>query len=105
MPPAAQAATRANCPSSLASLFAAVVTSLTPVAPNGWPSDKDPPHRLNLSMDGAPTCVHKGKHYKKCNTFTALIKLLKKLCTNFNLDICLGLSASVLGTKSFYNIV
>ena len=54
-PPAAQAANKPNCPSSLINLLAVVTANLTPVAPNGWPSDKLPPHRLSLSMGGAPT--------------------------------------------------
>ena len=54
-PPAAQAATRANWPSSFFNLLAAVVTKRTPVAPNGCPSDREPPHELNLSILGAPT--------------------------------------------------
>ena len=53
-PPAAQAATSANCPSSLCSRLAAVVTRRTPVAPNGCPRESDPPHRFNLSNEGAP---------------------------------------------------
>lgn len=57
-PPAAQAATSPYCPPSFCSLCATVVTSLQPVAPNGWPRDRDPPHRLNFSMGGVPTCVH-----------------------------------------------
>lgn len=35
IPPAAHAATTASCPSSFSILLAAVITSLTPVAPNG----------------------------------------------------------------------
>jgi len=53
-PPAAQAATSANCPSSLCSRLAAVVTRRTPVAPNGCPRESDPPHRFSLSNEGAP---------------------------------------------------
>lgn len=55
-PPAAQAATRPYLPPSFSSLLAAVVTSRTPVAPNGWPIDSEPPHVLNLSIGGTPTC-------------------------------------------------
>lgn len=46
------------CPPSFFSLFATVVASLQPVAPNGWPKDREPPHRLNFSMAGVPTCTH-----------------------------------------------
>ncbi len=53
-PPAAQAATRAYCPPSFFSLLAAVVTSLTPVAPKGCPIDTEPPHLLIFSAGGAP---------------------------------------------------
>ena len=41
-PPAAHAATRANFLFSLIKRLAAVVTSRTPVAPNGWPILNDP---------------------------------------------------------------
>lgn len=54
-PPAAQAATRPYCPPSFCSRWATVVTNLQPVAPNGWPRDREPPHRLNFSMGGVPT--------------------------------------------------
>ena len=53
-PPAAQAATKPKWPPSLMSRFAAVVTNLTPVAPNGCPIDSEPPHELNFSSGGAP---------------------------------------------------
>ena len=26
------------------------------MAPNGWPIERDPPHRLNLSIGMLPTC-------------------------------------------------
>ena len=26
------------------------------MAPNGWPMERDPPHRLNLSIGILPTC-------------------------------------------------
>lgn len=55
-PPAAQAASNANCPFSSNSRFAAVVSSRQPVAPNGCPIDSEPPQRLNFSSGGAPTC-------------------------------------------------
>lgn len=57
-PPAAQAATSPYCPPSFCSRCATVVTSLQPVAPNGWPRDREPPHRLNFSMGGVPTYTH-----------------------------------------------
>lgn len=57
-PPAAQAATSPYCPPSFFSRCATVVTNLQPVAPKGWPRDRDPPHRLNFSMGGGPTCTH-----------------------------------------------
>lgn len=57
-PPAAQAATSPYWPPSFCSRCATVVTSLQPVAPNGWPRDREPPHRLNLSMGGVPTYTH-----------------------------------------------
>lgn len=58
-PPAAQAATNPYCPPSFCSRCATVVTSLQPVAPNGCPRDREPPHRLNFSMGGVPTCAQK----------------------------------------------
>lgn len=58
-PPAAQAATNAYCPFSCSNLLAAVVTNLTPVAPNGCPIDNEPPHKLNLSIGGVPTYKRK----------------------------------------------
>lgn len=58
-PPAAQAATSPYCPPSCCSRCATVVASLQPVAPNGWPRDREPPHRLNFSMGGVPTCTQK----------------------------------------------
>lgn len=57
-PPAAQAATSPYCPPSFCSRCATVVTSLQPVAPKGWPRDREPPHRLNFSMGGDPTFTH-----------------------------------------------
>ncbi|KAJ8962502.1 hypothetical protein NQ318_000892 [Aromia moschata] len=54
---AAQAATNPNCPSSLTSLFAVCMASLTPVAANGCPIEREPPHLLNLSKSGAPTLL------------------------------------------------
>ena len=30
------------------------------MAPNGWPIERDPPHRLNLSIGMLPTCGGKG---------------------------------------------
>ena len=54
-PPAAQAATRASRPSSLISLLAAVVTRRQPVAPKGWPIEREPPQRLNLSRGISPS--------------------------------------------------
>ena len=30
------------------------------MAPNGWPMERDPPHRLNLSIGMLPTCGGKG---------------------------------------------
>lgn len=54
-PPAAQAATSPYLPPSLSSLLAAVVTNRTPVAPNGWPIDNEPPQVLNFSIGGTPT--------------------------------------------------
>src|SRR5690606_10168903 len=53
-PPAAQAVTSASSPSSCSRRLAAVVSRRAPVAPNGWPSESDPPQRLTLS---SPTCA------------------------------------------------
>ena len=36
-------------------LLAVCIASRTPVAPKGWPSDRLPPHRLNLAMSTLPT--------------------------------------------------
>ncbi len=48
-PPAAHPVTIANRPSSRISRFAAVVTSLAPVAPKGCPRESDPPRVLSFS--------------------------------------------------------
>ena len=53
-PPPAQAATRAREPFSSRSLLAAVVTSRAPVAPNGWPMEREPPQLFSFSMGMAP---------------------------------------------------
>src|SRR5690606_27235738 len=53
-PPAAQAVTNANEPSSTARRCIAVLTRRAPVAPNGCPSDTLPPHGLTLPMSTVP---------------------------------------------------
>mmetsp|Transcript_11168 Transcript_11168/g.29073 ORF Transcript_11168/g.29073 Transcript_11168/m.29073 type:complete len:206 (+) Transcript_11168:290-907(+) len=55
IPPSAHAAMRAKRPSSRMRRLAAVVTRRAPVAPNGWPSESEPPCTLNLSIGTAPT--------------------------------------------------
>ena len=53
-PPAAHAVTSAKRPPSLISRLAAVVTRRTPVAPNGWPIDREPPQVLSFSSGKTP---------------------------------------------------
>ena len=53
-PPAAHAVTIARSLSSWMRRLAAAVTNRTPVAPKGWPSDKLPPHKFNLSNGISP---------------------------------------------------
>lgn len=56
-PPAAQAATKPNCPSSRTNLLAVCRHSLTPVAANGCPIESEPPHLFHLARSGAPTLL------------------------------------------------
>jgi len=62
-PPAAHAVTSAKRPPSLISRLAAVVTSRTPVAPNGWPIDNEPPQVFSFSIGSTPNCVHINQFY------------------------------------------
>lgn len=62
--------------------MAAVVTKRTPVAPKGWPKERDPPHKLNLSKGGAPGWVYIIKQaqlelYHMNVTLDTLIKVSK----------------------------
>ena len=64
-PPAAQAVTSAKRPPSLMSRLAAVVTRRTPVAPNGWPIDREPPHVLIFSSGNMPNYTQTSFFYRR----------------------------------------
>lgn len=60
-PPSAQAASKAKRWFSLCNLLLAVVTSRPPVAPKGWPMEREPPRVFILSMLTEPTGLPPGK--------------------------------------------
>lgn len=71
-PPAAHAATRPYWPPSFCSRWATVVTSLQPVAANGCPRDREPPHVLNFSIGGTPTWENNDREFSLSSTLLLL---------------------------------